>query len=168
MLDVSNKIYRQCVGIVLIKNNLIFAGKRADIKENDEKSWQMPQGGIDDGESPDEAVYRELFEETGIIKYKVEKICKYPDKIKYDFSQEVMKKNIGTKFEKFRGQEQTWYIFKFIGEDNDIKLDSFKNEIEFCNYKWADTEFLIKNVIDFKKDVYTKICNFLLEKNYCQ
>ena len=167
-MDISNKIYRQCVGIVLIKNKLIFAGKRADVDNQSEKCWQMPQGGVDEGETLGNAVYRELFEETGITRDKVKLVCKYPEKIKYDFPEDILKKNVGTRFEKFIGQEQTWYIFEFIGEDKDIKLDAFEEEIEFCDYKWVDTDFLLGNVIDFKKDVYNKICVFLLMHSFCK
>ena len=155
--------YRQNVGIVIIKNQLIFAGFRKDLPLTSKTGWQMPQGGIDEVESVLQAGYRELYEETGIKKDKVKLIKILPETIKYDFPQEVLQK--WNRFAQYKGQEQHWIVFEFIGEETDINLNVFPEEIEFQKYDWKTADFLIENVYEMKKEVYKKVFAILKQDN---
>ena len=119
--------------------------------------WQFPQGGIEDNENSDSAIYREILEETGIKKDKIKLLKKMDKSLKYDFPPEVIKKNI---FNDYCGQEQYWYIFKFLGNDSDINLNS-TNEQEFITWEWKTDDFMIKNIVEFKKCVYIKLINWM-------
>ncbi len=152
-----DKKYRQNVGAVIIKNNLLWAGKRLDSKNDKNSGWQFPQGGIEDNENSDSAIYREILEETGIKKDKIKLLKKMDKSLKYDFPPEVIKKNI---FNDYCGQEQYWYIFKFLGNDSDINLNS-TNEQEFITWEWKTDDFMIKNIVEFKKCVYIKLINWM-------
>jgi putative (di)nucleoside polyphosphate hydrolase len=149
------KVYRQNVGAVIIKDNLLWAGKRSDVDvNNDYIGWQFPQGGIEQNEDADVAVYREIFEETGIKKDKIELIKKMPKSLKYDFPSD---KKIYTSY---RGQEQYWYIFRFLGNNLDIDL-SITDEKEFIRWDWKAPNFIIKNIVDFKKNTYLLLFDWM-------
>ena len=152
------KQYRQNVGAVIIKNGLFWSGQRADV-DND-SAWQFPQGGIEKNEYADDAIYREIFEETGIKKDKLKLIKRFPESIKYDFPENVIKKSKGTTWEGYVGQEQYWYIFEFLGQDEDVDLN-ISNDVEFKKWEWKSADFILKNIIEFKKNTYLKIFNFL-------
>lgn len=166
-----NSEYRQNVGIVLLKNNLIFAGFRIDVPESSKTGWQMPQGGIDDGEDVLTAGYRELYEETGIKKEKVKLIKILPDTIKYDFTPEVIalmqkrNKRIGYIGKMYKGQEQYWIVFEFIGNDGDINLKSTDEPQEFSKFDWKSADFLVNNVFEMKQEVYKKVFQELYKLN---
>ncbi len=150
--------YRKNVGIVVLKDCKIFAGHRMHIPSGTRNGWQMPQGGIDDGEDIIEAGLRELYEETGIMKSKVKLIAKMPTSLRYDFpSSYVPRKG----FEGFCGQEQYWLVFEFLGEDGDVNLKATREEQEFDEWKWETTDFLLNNVIEFKKSVYEKVFQWI-------
>ena len=149
--------YRQNVGLVILNNGLIFAGFRGDVDENSKTGWQMPQGGVDDGEEIIDACYRELFEETGIAKDKIKFRASMPYSLKYDFDKDYLKKHVGTKFERFKGQEQFWFVFEFIGNDNDINLHATSEKPEFSKWEWKRADFLLENIIEFKKNVYKQL-----------
>ena len=160
-----NNQYRQNVGLVIINNNLIFAGFRIDVPENSKDGWQMPQGGIDENENILTAGYRELLEETGIKKENVKLIAQMPESIKYNFTEEIIKKNKSTKWKNYIGQEQHWLVFNFIGNDTDINLKSTEEPQEFRKYEWKTSEFLEKNVFKMKQETYKKVFNWLKKEN---
>ena len=159
--------YRQNVGIVLLKNELIFAGFRIDVPENSPTGWQMPQGGIDEGEDVLTAGYRELYEETGIKKEKIKLIKILPETIKYDFTPEaieLMKKRnkiVGYNGKFYKGQEQHWIVFEFLGNDSDINLKPTDEPQEFRHFGWKTPDFLVENVFEMKKEVYKKVFELL-------
>ena len=139
---------RSGVGIaVLNKDNKIFVAKRID---NPKNFWQMPQGGVDDGEDYLTAAYRELEEETSIKE--VEVIKELDELITY----ELPKKLLGIIWNgKYRGQEQKWFLMRFLGKDSDINIKT-KNP-EFCEWKWIEIENLTDQVVDFKLHVYESV-----------
>ena len=148
----SNLPLRKGVGVVLLnKNNQIFVGKRID---NPKNFWQMPQGGIDKGENPLEAAYRELKEETNVKS--VELIAEIKNEITYNLPDKLL----GIIWKgKYKGQTQKWYIMRFIGEDNEINLKT--KHPEFLDWKWINVENITDKVVDFKLHVYRKIQNEL-------
>ena len=141
--------FRKGVGIIILnRHNKIFVGKRRDYPTN---KWQMPQGGIDEGENEDDALIRELHEETGI--QKDFEICKKLDKqYSYLLPKELLGKIWGGKY---KGQIQTWFILRYSGNDNQINLN-LKNG-EFVEWKWVEVEELVKTIVDFKKDLYAQL-----------
>lgn len=146
--------YRPCVGVVLLnKSNHVFVGSRIDFISD---AWQMPQGGIDPGETPLEAARRELLEEIGTNK--AELIAEYPEWLTYELPPELVRKLWGSKY---RGQKQKWFVFRFTGEDRDINLQTAHPE--FRDWKWLRVADLPAAAIDFKKDIYVKLVDFLIQ-----
>jgi putative (di)nucleoside polyphosphate hydrolase len=141
---------RTGVGIIVLNNkNEVFVGKR---KDNPIDKWQMPQGGVDVGESYINAMRRELLEETSI---KNIKILKEIDRI-YEY--ELPKNLIGIIWKgKFRGQKQKWFITKFLGDDSEINLHT-KHQ-EFIDWKWINPKKLPEVIVDFKKNLYVNLVN---------
>ena len=144
----ENLPLRNGVGIILLNNkNQIFVGKRID---NPNNFWQMPQGGIDEGENNLDAALRELYEETSIKNVSLIK------EIEGTISYNLPKNLLGIIWKgKFKGQTQKWFIMKFDGQDSEINLKT-KNP-EFFEWKWIDVEKITDNVVDFKKEVYEKL-----------
>ena len=139
---------RHGVGIIVLnQNNLVFVGKR---KDNPIDRWQMPQGGIDNNETPINAMRRELAEETSITNIKILK------EIENWTEYELPKNLLGRIWKgRYRGQKQKWFIVKFIGHDNEINLNT--KHPEFIEWKWIDYTLLPEVIVDFKKKVYEKI-----------
>ena len=141
---------RKGVGIIVLnKNNYVFVGKR---KDNPGDRWQMPQGGVDDGEDYITAMERELFEETSIKNIKIikeiEKLQEY----------ELPESLVGIIWKgKFRGQIQKWFITRFLGQDNEINLNT-KHQ-EFIEWKWVKPVELPEIIVEFKKSLYIKLLN---------
>ena len=130
--------------IVLNNNNHVFVGKR---KDNPIDKWQMPQGGVDEGEDFITAMKRELYEETSI---KHIKILKEIDRM-YEY--ELPDNLIGIIWKgKFRGQKQKWFVTRFLGDDNQKNLNT-KNP-EFIDWKWIDPKKLPEVIVNFKKNLY--------------
>ena len=139
---------RKGVGIIVLnKNNEVFVGKRRD---NPIDKWQMPQGGIDLNESPLDAMKRELVEETSITQIKILKEIK--NWLEYELPPNLLGKIWKGKF---RGQKQKWFIVRFIGNENEINLNT--KHPEFIEWKWIDYKSLTDVIVDFKKDVYKKL-----------
>ena len=149
MRKFSEKNYRPCVGIVLINNGSIFAGQRLDYKSD---AWQMPQGGIEENESPIRAAIRELKEETGIKKKHIKIILESKNWINYDLPKELIPKLWNGKFV---GQSQKWFAMEFSGSDSDVNINT-KNP-EFSKWQWMTKNKLLDNIVPFKKRVYENI-----------
>ena len=148
----NNLPLRKGVGVVLLNNNnQIFVAKRID---NPNDFWQMPQGGIDIGEKPLEAAYRELKEETSIRSVKL--IKEINEEITYHLPDNLL----GIIWKgRFKGQTQKWFIMKFVGEDKEINLNT--KYPEFLEWKWINHENITDKVVEFKLHVYEKIKNEL-------
>ena len=143
---------RNGVGVIVLNNeNKVFVGKR---KDNPVDRWQMPQGGIDIGESYLSAMRRELYEETSIKSIEIIK------EIDGFFEYELPKNLVGIIWKgKFRGQKQKWFITRFIGNENEINLQT-KNP-EFIEWKWIIPDELPKTIVDFKKKMYDELLEIL-------
>jgi putative (di)nucleoside polyphosphate hydrolase len=145
-------LYRPCVGTMLVNHaGLAFVGKRIDTKEGD--WWQMPQGGIDPGEDPQEAAFRELWEETGAKAQHVSPLARLEQEVFYDLPPELKGKLWGGKY---IGQRQAWYLMHFTGTDSDIDLEAHEHP-EFSAWKWVDPDLLPDLIIPFKRDVYQTV-----------
>ncbi len=145
---IHSRPYRPCVGLMIFnKYGFVFSGQRLD---NPNDSWQLPQGGIDEGENPIQAAFRELEEETSITS--ADFVAEYPDWIKYD-----VPKNLANNLwdGKYRGQTQKWLLFHFLGNDNEININT--KAPEFKNWSWMEPNELSKKAIYFKKQVYEEI-----------
>ncbi len=143
------KKYRRCVGIMILNNkNQILVGRRLDHPSG---YWQMPQGGIDENENPEEAVWREMMEEIGTNKAEIYKVSN--QWINYEIPKETL--NHLPWGEKYIGQTQKWFIFKFTGENDDINVKT--PNPEFSEWKWIQYNDLIKNAVPFKRVVYKTI-----------
>ena len=145
-------LYRPCVGVMLVnREGKAFVGKRIDNREGD--FWQMPQGGIDEGEDPDEALLREVWEETGATADHIDVVSKLPKELFYDLPDDLKGTLWGGRFV---GQRQTWYLARFTGTDADIDLDAH-DPPEFCEWKWVEPEELPNLIVPFKKRVYRAV-----------
>ena len=136
------------VGIIILnKNNQVFVGKR---KDNPGDRWQMPQGGVENGEDFRSAMKRELYEETSIENIKIIK------EIEQFYEYELPKNLVSIIWKgKFRGQKQKWFITKFT--DNEDKINLKTKHPEFIEWKWINVEMLPEVIVEFKKDLYTKL-----------
>jgi putative (di)nucleoside polyphosphate hydrolase len=143
--------YRPCAGIMLAnKDGKIFVGQRLDNRASE--AWQMPQGGIDDGEEPQDAAIRELFEETGIASELVDIIAQSRDEHFYDLPDELLGKLWKGKW---RGQRQYWFLMRFKGEDADINIDTAHPE--FSEWQWVVPDRLPHLIVPFKRRLYENI-----------
>jgi putative (di)nucleoside polyphosphate hydrolase len=125
----------------------VFAGKRID---QTVEGWQMPQGGIDDGESPRQAVLRELREETGTDKAQI--VAELPGWLTYDLPEHL----VGIAFKgRFKGQKQKWFLLRFTGSDSDIDLHA--HEPEFADWKWFDLDEIPGLIVPFKRPTYEAV-----------
>ena len=153
MNDFSKLPLRSGVGIALInQENKVFVGKRID---NPKNFWQMPQGGINENENYLQAAKRELLEETGLKTVKV--IKEMYNWLTYDLPKNLLGKIWNGKY---RGQKQKWFIMKFLGNTNEININT--QDPEFLDWKWIEISNLPKVVVDFKLEVYKKILKELL------
>ena len=141
--------YRMGVGIMLINDRgLVFVGRRADTLND---AWQMPQGGIDTGESPRVAALRELKEEVGTDKAEI--VAESRDWLSYDLPPELSKKVWRGRF---RGQKQKWFLCRFLGADRDIHLDHHEHP-EFDEWRWIEPDLLPRFIVDFKRNLYEDV-----------
>ena len=150
--------YRPCAGITLFNRaGLVFVGRRAGGPEHVDLThvWQMPQGGIDDGEAPYRAALRELWEETNITS--VSLIAEAPDWYSYDLPGDVSKKAWRGRYQ---GQTQKWFAFRFDGEETEIDIDrpgGGRHKPEFDAWRWEPMANLPRLIIPFKRPVYEKV-----------
>lgn len=157
MVDVSELPYRPCVGImVLNKAGLVWVGRRHDAPNEAEGPgswWQMPQGGIDEGEDPEQAARRELYEETGLRS--VEIIAESPRWYTYDLPPELARKAWGGRY---RGQKQKWFAMRFGGQDDEVAiLRPPGHQVEFVAWRWAAVGDLLGLIVPFKREVYEQV-----------
>lgn len=146
MIDRASLPYRLNVGAVLFgPDGRVLVGRRARVSP---VAWQLPQGGIDEGEHPRVAILRELGEEIGTTKAKI--LGEHPQWLEYDLPDEL----IGRAFKgRFRGQRQKWFALKFLGVDSDIRLDADTHP-EFDAWKWVDLAELAPLAVAFKREIY--------------
>lgn len=157
-------LYRKNAGIVVAnKDGLVLMCARADQKDC---QWQFPQGGIEDGEDIVKAAKRELYEETGITS--VHLIKQMPEPLRYDFP----KNDKIHRFGNYIGQEQTWVLFEFTGNESEIDFCTNPQEIEFKAFEWVDIFEAPNRIVAFKKEVYQKVAayfaDYLKEKSHGQ
>ena len=152
--DIAKLPYRPCVGVVLVNaEGRVFTGQRLDFKSD---AWQMPQGGIDPGESVEEAALRELWEETGVTADKVRIEAITQDWIPYDLPHDL----VGKLWKgRFRGQEQKWVLMRFLGTDADVNIEM--EHPEFSEWTWMPVDALIDNIVPFKREVYARVLDEL-------
>ncbi len=157
MTSGSDLPYRKCVGIMLFDHaGRVWVGRRIPKWDGDgsQRMWQMPQGGIDEGESPLQAAQRELEEEIGTNN--AELLGEHPQWLSYDLPEQALGTALGGRF---RGQTQKWFAMRFLGHDSEINIDGHNgHEVEFDRWRWVDISDLTRLVVSFKRPVYEKVC----------
>jgi len=141
------------------RENRVWIGRRIPKWDGDgsQKMWQMPQGGIDEGESPIEAALRELDEEIGTNH--AELIGEYPDWLSYDLPRDLLGMALKGRY---RGQTQKWFFMRYLGDDAQIRIDGENgHEIEFDQWRWAEIDELVPLVVDFKRHVYEQLVQYV-------
>ena len=147
-IDVESLAYRPCVGIMLINaRGEVFVAQRIDAPG---EAWQMPQGGIDEGEAPDVAAMRELKEEIGTNHAEI--IAEHAEWIPYDLPEHLIKRLWKGRY---RGQTQKWFAMRFLGSDSEIDINTA--EPEFDAWRWAPMAKLLDLVVPFKRHVYSDL-----------
>ena len=142
--------YRPCVGVVLLNaSGLIWAGQRLD---SPVPAWQMPQGGIDDGERPRAAALRELCEETGIGARDVAFVDKMAGWVTYDLPPELLGRVWGGRY---RGQKQKWFCYRYTGRDDQVTIAT--DHPEFSAWAWVQADDLVAGIVPFKRAVYAQV-----------
>ncbi len=151
-MNIQKLPMRKGVGVIILNNeNKVFVGKR---KDNPIDKWQMPQGGVDKGESYISAMKRELYEETSIKSIKILK------EIDGFFEYELPNNLIGIIWKgRFRGQRQKWFITRFTGNEEEINLKT--QNPEFIDWKWVSQDELPQIIVDFKKNMYVELLKAL-------
>jgi putative (di)nucleoside polyphosphate hydrolase len=148
--EIARLPYRPCVGVMLLNaEGHVFAGQRID---RDQDAWQMPQGGIDAGETPRDAALRELAEETGISPDLVEILAETRGWLPYDLPPDIVP-NIWKG--RFRGQEQKWFLLRFTGSDDQVVIRT--PHPEFSKWRWLPPEELLDRIVPFKRAVYARV-----------
>src|SRR6185369_5392123 len=142
--------YRRGVGVMLLnREGKVFVGARID---NTDEAWQMPQGGIDADEEPWATALRELEEETGIEASLVARVGECPERLKYDLPEGLRGKLWGGKYV---GQDQDWYLARFLGSDEDVNIHT--KHPEFREWKWIDPQQLPELIVPFKRELYRQL-----------
>ncbi len=150
--------YRPCAGVTVFNRaGLVFVGRRSGGPEHTDAThvWQMPQGGIDEGEDPYAGALRELYEETNIRS--VEKLGEIAEWIAYDIPRDIAGEAWGGKY---RGQKQKWFALRFTGPDSEIDVRSpggGKHKAEFIDWRWVELKALPELVVPFKRETYERV-----------
>jgi len=143
----TETVFRANVGIVLVNDQgKVLALERSDIKG----AWQMPQGGLDEGEEPVTAAVRELWEETAISLKQIQLLQECEDWLVYELPKEMRTAKIG------RGQAQKWFLFRFTGTDEHIDLKKAQDQ-EFSQWKWTELTQLAQDTITFRQPIYQRL-----------
>ena len=152
----EDSLYRRGVGVMLINaDGHVWVGRRID---NRDEAWQMPQGGLDEGEAPWACALRELEEETGISPHLVEKVADHPQQLRYDIPDAIAAKLWGGKW---KGQVQDWYLARFLGQDSDVDIAT--DHPEFSHWQWVNPQLLPELIVPFKRDMYRAILDGFAE-----
>lgn len=150
-LPLNQNLYRKCVGMMILNaRNEIFITRRKDLTAHDPYAWQMPQGGIDDHETPHQAALREMVEEIGTVRVKL--LAQASEWIYYDFPDTIQQKSV---YKNYKGQRQMWFLFRFEGEERDINLQT--EHPEFCEWRWASKQKVLAHVVPFKLKAYQQV-----------
>jgi putative (di)nucleoside polyphosphate hydrolase len=159
--NVETPGYRPCVGIMLLNpQGQVWIGRRISSKRSNDPNgaglwWQMPQGGIDKGEEPREAAFRELHEETGIDRGQVTLLAETHGWHRYDLPEHVVGRKWGGRF---RGQAQKWFAMRFSGRDEQVNITPpAPHEVEFDDWRWAHHSELLELIVPFKRQVYEAV-----------
>lgn len=148
--EIEQLPYRPCVGVMLVNGDgHVFVGQRIDQQSD---AWQMPQGGVDDGEDPQEAALRELWEETGVTRDLVTVEAETDDWMPYDLPHDLVPRIWKGRF---RGQEQKWFLLRFSGTDDQVRIET--DHPEFSKWRWLSPEDLPGHIVPFKRAVYEKV-----------
>lgn len=148
--DIANLPYRRGVGVMLANSQgHVFVGQRID---NDTPAWQMPQGGVDKGETPREAALRELWEETGVSGHLVTVEAKTRDWLLYELPHDIVPHIWKGRY---KGQKQKWFLLRFQGTDADIDIAT--DHPEFSKWRWLPPDQLVAQIVPFKRDVYARV-----------
>jgi putative (di)nucleoside polyphosphate hydrolase len=156
MTDPASLPYRPCAGVMLMnRDGQVFVGQRMD---STIEAWQMPQGGIDPGETAHDAAVRELWEETGVAAELVELIAEAPEELQYDLPDDL----IGKVWKgRWRGQRQRWFLFRFLGDDDAVNIAT--EHPEFRAWRWVDPRELPELIVPFKRQLYTELLSVFAE-----
>ncbi|MCA1196858.1 RNA pyrophosphohydrolase [Sphingomonas sp. R647] len=156
MTSFAHLPYRPCAGVMLLNaDGLVFVGQRLD---STLEAWQMPQGGIDPGEDPLDAAYRELWEETGVVREHVELLAAPEIELEYDLPDDL----VGKVWKgKWRGQRQRWFLFRLNAGDDVIDIATA--EPEFRAWRWIDPRELPEVIVPFKRTLYIDILRIFAE-----
>ena len=148
--EIARLPYRPCVGVMLLNaEGQVFVGQR---KDRDTDAWQMPQGGIDPGETPQQAALRELWEETGVTADLVEVIAESEGWMAYDLPHDIVPRIWKGRF---RGQEQKWVLMRFQGADDQVNIQT--EHPEFTEWRWQPVDQLVACIVPFKREVYERV-----------
>lgn len=150
MIDKDSLPYRPAAGVMLLnREGKVFVAQRLD---STLEAWQMPQGGLDDGEEPETGALRELEEETGIGPHQVEIVARCPAELLYDLPDDL----VGKLWKgRYRGQRQHWFLLRFTGADADVNIET--EHPEFRAWKWAEPAELPAMIVPFKKKLYEDV-----------
>ncbi|NEK21808.1 RNA pyrophosphohydrolase [Sulfitobacter sp. JBTF-M27] len=148
--EIEKLPYRPCAGVMLMNaSGHVFVGQR---KDRYTEAWQMPQGGIDEGEAPQDAALRELEEETGVSRDLVTVIAETEDWVPYELPHDLVPQLWKGKF---RGQEQKWFLMRYHGTDDQV--DIFTEHQEFSSWKWMPVSEVLDSIVPFKRGVYEAV-----------
>jgi putative (di)nucleoside polyphosphate hydrolase len=149
--DIARLPYRPCVGVMLVNaEGHAFVGQRID---SEIPAWQMPQGGIDEGETPRDAALRELVEETGVTPELVTVEAETDDWIPYDLPHDIVPRIWKGRF---KGQKQKWFLLRFHGTDDQVRIDADDHQ-EFSEWRWMAPDEVLTQIVPFKRDVYARV-----------
>ena len=155
--EIQKLPYRPCVGVMLVNlNGEVFVGQRIDTAA---AAWQMPQGGVDANEALREAALRELWEETGVTADLVDVEAESRDWLTYDLPHDLVPKIWKGRY---RGQKQRWFLMRFLGDDDQIRIDT--DHPEFSDWRWIEPSKLAANIIPFKRQIYEAVVDEFVDQ----